>query len=214
MGKTAIILGATGLTGSLILDKLLVNEAYGKIKLFSRKASGREHPKLEEYLGDLLRLDQFEEEFSGDEVYCCIGTTRKKTPDLAGYRTIDFGIPASAAGLAKTNKIPVFAVVSALGANPKSSIFYNRIKGEMENAVLTAGIERTYILRPSIISGNRIERRRGEKISLALFKCLRPLLIGRMKRFRSIEAEMIANCMIRLANSDQPSQILESDEIC
>lgn len=213
MGKTAIILGATGLTGSLILDKLLVNEAYEKIKLFSRKASGRKHPKLEEHLGDLLKLDQFQMEFSGDEVYCCIGTTRKKTPDLVAYHTIDFGIPASAARLARMNKIRVFTVVSAVGANSKSSIFYNRTKGEMENAVLAEGIEHTYILRPSIISGNRMERRRGEKISLALFKCLRPLMIGRMKRYRSIEAETIANCMIRLANSDEPSMILESDDI-
>jgi len=214
MSKTAIILGATGLTGSLVLEKLLANEAYGKIKLFSRKASGLDHPKLEEHVGDLLKLEQFEDVFTGDEVYCCIGTTKRKTPDQAKYRAIDFGIPASAAVIAKMNKIPVFAVVSALGANTKSSFFYNRTKGEMENAVMEAGIDRTYILRPSIISGNRIERRSGEKVSITLFKCLKPLFFGRMKRYRVIEAETIADCMIRLANSTEPSQIVESEEIC
>lgn len=213
MSKTAIILGATGLTGSLVLEKLLVNAAYEKIKVFSRKACGIENAKLEEHLGDVLKLEQFSEVFTADEVYCCIGTTKKKTPDRALYHAIDYGIPAAAAALANTNHIPVFAVVSAIGANTKSSFFYNRTKGEMEKAVLEAGIERTYILRPSIISGNRKERRSGEKMSIALFKFLNPFFFGKMKRYRVIEADTIANCMIRLANSQEPSRILESEEI-
>ena len=213
MSKTAIILGATGLTGHLVLEKLLANKAYGKVKVFSRKACGRKHPKLEEHLGDILKLEQFEVEFTGDEVHCCIGTTREKTPDRALYRAIDFGIPSSAALLAKTNNIPVFVVVSAIGANINSSFFYNRTKGEMENAVLEAAIDKTYILRPSIIAGNRKERRKGEKMSIAIFKFMKPLLFGRMKRYRAIEAEAIANCMIRLANSEEPSHILESESI-
>lgn len=213
MSKTAIILGASGLTGSLVMEKLLANEAYGKVKLFSRKASGMTHPKLEEHLGDILHLDQFEAEFTGDEVYCCIGTTKKKTPERLVYRNIDYGIPVNAALLCNANKIPVFTVVSAVGANSKSSIFYNRTKGEMEDSVLEAGIERTYILRPSLISGNRLEHRNGEGISIALFKFLRPLLIGRLRRYRAIEADTIASCMIRLANSNETSQIVESEQI-
>lgn len=213
MGKTAIILGASGLTGGLVLEKLLANEAYEKIKVFSRKASGLTHPKLEEHVGDILNLDQFQARFTGDEVYCCIGTTKKKTPDRTAYRAIDYGIPASAALNAKLNKVPVFAVVSAVGANAKSSIFYNRTKGEMENAVLEAGIDHTYILRPSVISGNRMELRSGERISIALFKFLKPLFFGKLRRYRAVEAEAIANCMIRLANSGEASRILESEEI-
>lgn len=96
MGKTAIILGATGLTGSLVLEQLLVDDRYERILLFSRSSCGVDHPKLTEYLGDLLHLEEFKEQFKGDEVYVCIGTTRKKTPDPDEYRKIDFGIPGLA----------------------------------------------------------------------------------------------------------------------
>ncbi len=91
MQKTAIIFGATGLTGSLVLEQLLADENYTTIKLFSRKASGISHPKVKEYNGDLLSLETFKEEMTGDEVYICIGTTKKKTPDHEQYRKIDLG---------------------------------------------------------------------------------------------------------------------------
>lgn len=211
--KTAIIIGATGLTGGLVLDKLLVNDAYSKIKLFSRAASGLTHPKIEEHLVDLLQLEKHKDDFTADEVYCCIGTTKKKTPDQSKYRDIDFGIPATAARLCKENGIEVMAVVSALGANTKSSIFYNRTKGEMEKAVLAAGIPRTYILRPSFIGGNRTEKRTGEKIGLSIFNFLKPLFIGKLKKYAVIDASAIAERMIQLSNSKTPTCILESDEI-
>ena len=105
------------------------------------------------------------------------------------------------------------AVVSAIGADPKSKIFYNRTKGSMEQAVLNSGIERTYILRPSLITGSRNEKRFGEKFSAVVFKILSPLFIGGFKKYRAVKAESIAKRMVRLANSNAPSRIVESNEI-
>lgn len=213
MGKTAVILGATGLTGSCVLEQLLAKDEYTLIKLFSRKTCGLEHPKLEEHLGDLFQLEQFSEEFVGDELYVCIGTTKKKTPNTEMYRKIDIGIPVQAANLAKINGIKKIAVVSAIGANDQSSIPYNKIKGEMEKLVVNAEVEQTFILRPSFIAGNRKEQRWMEQIGLKVFKLIQVLFIGKLKKYRAVEASDIAKRMIALCNSDKPSSILESNEI-
>lgn len=213
MNKTAIILGASGLTGSLLLQKLLKDERYGTILLFSRKEAGISHPKVKEIVIDLFRLEDASDQFKADEVFCCIGTTKKKTPDQDEYRKIDFGIPVTAAQLCVKNDINAFLVISSMGASPKSSIFYSRTKGEMEEAVLAMGIPNTYILRPSLITGNRQEKRGGEKLGAALFKVFNLLLIGGLKKYRSIKATQIADAMIRLANEKPEEQIILSNWI-
>lgn len=210
MQKTAIILGATGLTGSLLLEQLLTDTNYSTIKLFSRSPSGISHPKVKEYIGDLLHLETFTEDLTGDEIYICIGTTKKKTPDTNLYRKIDLGIPSQAASICKANGVLKLAVVSAIGANSKSSISYNKIKGEMEESVMGAKIEYTYILRPSFITGNRQEQRTAEKIGVAVFKFFKFLI---PKKYRAVEAKAIAAKMIELCNSNEPSRIIESSEI-
>lgn len=210
MQKTAIIIGATGLTGSLVLEQLLENQAYGTIKLFSRKESGVQHPKVQEFMGDLLQFENFANDFTGDEVYCCIGTTKKKTPDREHYKAIDIGIPMNAAQLAKKNGVQAFAVVSAIGADANSSVPYNRIKGEMEKAVMEAGVEHTYILRPSMIAGNRKEHRGGEKLAIGVFKIFKFMI---PKKYRMVEASDIAKRMIALCNERGASCVVESKEI-
>lgn len=211
--KTAIILGATGLTGSLLLQKLLADDNYAKIKLFSRRLSEIKHPKIEEFIGDILNLEQFKTDFTADEVFCCIGTTKAKTKDTDKYIAIDYGIPYNAAQLAKENGIKFFAVISAMGANADSSIFYNRTKGEMENAVLSQKIERTYILRPSLIRGNRKEKRFGEDFANAIFSVLNFLMVGGLKKYRSIKAETISNALWQLPKMKVNKNILLSNEI-
>lgn len=213
MGKTAIILGASGLTGQHLLSALIADESYGTIKLFSRKKTNNTSKKVIEFVGNLLELKNFKEDFTADEIFVCIGTTAKKTPDKKQYKKIDFGIPAAAAKLAKENNIVTFIVVSAMGANAKSSVFYNKTKGEMEQAVLSEKIMNTYILRPSIIGGNRHENRTMEKIGIAIFKLLQPFMLGKLKKYRIIEAENIAKAMIYLANEKPGLQIIESDKI-
>ena len=213
MKKTAIILGATGLTGGLLLDRLLDDERYDLIKVFSRRATGLKHKKIKEYFGDIIDLESFEKEFHADEVFCCIGTTASKTSDKEIYRSIDFGIPVKAAKLCKKNGVPTFLVLSSIGANPKSKVFYNRTKGEMEEKVLKQEVKNTYILRPSMILGNRNEKRLGENIGKFLMQSSQFLLIGKLKKYKAIEADKIAKTMIYLANIKPSGQIFESDQI-
>jgi len=214
MNKTAIILGATGLTGNHLLQKLIKDNRYDHIKLFSRKRIDGLPDKVTQYIGNLLELNQFNNDFTGDEVYCCIGTTAKKTPNKTFYKQIDYGIPVAAAKLAKANHIETFLVISAMGANKNSTVFYNKIKGEMEHSVLQQHIKNTYILRPSLISGERKEQRLLENIGLTIFKVIQPLFIGSLKKYKSISAEYIAEAMLKLANKVQYYEvIITSDEI-
>ena len=212
-GRSAIILGATGLTGSLLLNKLIADDSYSSIKLFSRKASGNTSPKVEEFIGDIIQLEHFKNEFTADVMFCCIGTTSAKTKDRTVYKAIDYGIPHKAAKMARENKIPTFMVISAMGANARSKIFYNRTKGEMEQAVLYQKIPNTYILRPSLILGQRNEKRFGESLGAVVLKISNVLLIGNLKKYRAIDADCIADAMLNLARSEHKTQIVNSDMI-
>lgn len=213
MKKTAIILGATGLTGNLILKLLIEDENYDKIKLFLRKKIDGLPKKVEQFIGNIIELEQFKLDFTGNDVFCCIGTTLKKSPDKNVYRSIDFGIPTKAAQLSKQNNIETFLVVSALGANSKSSLFYNKLKGEMEEAVLSFNIKNTYILQPSYIKGDRKEVRPLEKIYDAIFPLINIFLIGKLKKYKTIEAITIANAMQYLAKYQPNIKKIESDKI-
>lgn len=198
MKKTAIILGATGLTGNLLLKNLLSDNTYSHIKLFSRQKCGIENNKLTEYIGNIIDLEKFAKDFTAHEVFCCVGTTKAKSKDKEQYRAIDFGIPAKAAQLAKENNISFFAVISAIGANSQSRIFYNRTKGEMQDAVLQQNIPHTFILQPSLIEGKRNESRLVEDLGNQLFKFTNLFLVGYLKKYRSIKAQTIANALWKL----------------
>ena len=213
MKKTAIILGATGLTGSLLLDRLVEDDKYGTIKLFSRRSCGKTSPKIREFTGDVIRLEQFREDFTGDVVFCCVGTTSAKTRDRNVYRDIDYGIPVKAARLARDNGIPAFLVISSLGSSPRRRIFYSRTKGEMERDVMALGVPHTYILRPSLILGKRDERRTTEGIAAVVMRLIRPLMTGWARRYRAIKASTIARAMIRLAEELPPEPVVDSCRI-
>ncbi|WP_289046573.1 NAD(P)H-binding protein [uncultured Olleya sp.] len=208
MKKTAIILGASGLTGGLLLDQLINDERYESIKLFSRSKLEGLPNKVTQYIGDLLELEQFKSDFIGDQVFCCIGTTKAKTPNKDLYKKIDYGIPVSAAKLAKTNGIETFLVISALGANSKSSVFYNKIKGEMERDVLKQDINKTFIFQPSLIGGERKESRTLEAIGKVVFKVIQPLFFGKLKKYKITDPENMSQAMINLANSKNYSEVI------
>lgn len=211
--KTAIILGATGFTGGILLRQLLHDERYGKIILFTRRSVGFEDPKIEEHGINLFSLEAYKESFYADEVFCCIGSTKKKTPQKKVYKQVDYGIPLTAAKLCIANKIPTLVVVSALGANASSKIFYNRIKGEMERDVLNQKIKNTYMLRPSLIGGERDEKRQFEFFWKQIMKTTSFLMFGPMKKFRAIHPEKIAKTMVYVANQGYGNPIIKSDII-
>ncbi|MBS9774145.1 MAG: NAD-dependent epimerase/dehydratase family protein [Tenacibaculum sp.] len=195
MKKTAIVLGATGLTGSHLLELLLNSNDYEKVKIFTRRATGKTHPKLEEIICDILKLGEQADKFTADEVFVCIGTTKAKTSDKKLYYTIDYGIPVSSAKLAEQNNINTFSVVSAIGADVNSSVFYSKTKGEMERDVLKCDIPNILIYRPSLIYGNRKDNRLGEKIGVALIKGLQFLMVGELKKYRAISGEDLAKAL-------------------
>lgn len=213
MPKTAILLGATGATGSELLKLLLADNRYDTVKLFSRKASGVSHPKIEEHIVDLFQLENYKADFTADVVFCCIGTTQAQTPDNETYHKIDFSIPAAAAKLAKENEIPSFIVISALGADKSSRIFYNRTKGEMQEAVLAQNIAHTHIVQPALILAERKDKRMGEKIGAVVMSLLNPLLWGNFKKYRSIKATTISKAMLWLDNNAYAKVIVPSDEL-
>ena len=211
--KTAIVLGATGLTGSILLDKLIADARYEKIKLFSRRTAGVENPKVEEHIIDLFELEKHRELFVADEVFCCVGSTQKKTPDRDIYRKVDYGIPVTAATLCKENNIQNLFIISALGADPESKFFYNRVKGEMERDVLKKNIPRTFIFQPSLIGGERDEKRPFEYAWKQVMKIGDHLLKGPLKKYRSIHPETIVKAMIYVANHPYSGTRIESNEI-
>ncbi|TXD52504.1 MULTISPECIES: NAD(P)H-binding protein [unclassified Polaribacter] len=213
MSKTAILLGATGLTGSLLLQKLIEDTTYTKIKLFSRSATKIKSDKIQEHIIDVLQLENYKEDFTADEVFCCIGTTAAKTKDSSKYKQIDYGIPVAAAKLAKENNMDTFVVMSSMGADAASSVFYSKTKGEMERDVLNQKIKNTYILRPSLIGGNRNEFRLGENIGKGFMSLMNPFMKGGLEKYKMIHPEKIASCMQKLANNHKNQSVFSSDEI-
>lgn len=210
MQKTAILLGATGLTGGHLLDMLLSDKSYKKVVVFTRRPTKREHPKLEELVIDLLDLKSYQSLFHGEVVFCCIGTTKAKTPNKELYREIDYGIPVDAAELAMQNNIPSFIVISALGANEKSKIYYNRCKGEMEREVLAQGIPHTFILQPSLIVGDREEKRKGENFAKKILDTFNFII---PKKYKSIQGIDLAKAMLLISKQKYPNTIISSNEI-
>lgn len=212
--KTAILLGATGLTGGILLDKLLKDDSFEKIKLFSRSSVEKNSPKLEEHLIDMFQLEKHSDAFKADVVFCCVGTTKAKTPDKETYRKIDYGIPVAAAKLAKKNGIGTFIVISAMGADADSSVFYNKTKGEMQRDVLKQGLDCAqpdiYILQPSLIVGDRNESRMGEEVATFFMKIFGFLI---PKKYRMIKAETIAEAMRVLAKEGYSEKIITSEKI-
>lgn len=208
--KTAIILGATGLTGSILLEKLLKDPSIEKVKLFSRSSAENNSPKVEEHLIDMFQLEKHSETFKADVVFCCIGTTKAKTPDKETYTRIDYGIPVTGAKLAKKNGIKTFIVISALGANENSSVFYNKTKGEMQRDILKQNIENTYVLQPSLIVGDRNESRFGENMA-GFFMNIFGFLIP--KKYKMIKAETIAVAMQVLSKGGYSEKIITSEKI-
>lgn len=214
MAKTAIVLGATGFTGNILLKMLLEDERYGHVIVFGRNSCNIKHPKLEEYIIDLFELSHYGDKFKANEVFCCVGTTKAKTSNKETYVKIDYGIPVAAAKLCKKNGIETFLVISALGAKKKSKVFYNRTKGKMEAAVLEQQIPHTYILQPSLISGKRDEFRLGEYVFNALMGLIKPMFrFGGLKRYEPIAPETIAKCMVWVANNKYNSVRIESEKI-
>ncbi|QPQ32588.1 NAD(P)H-binding protein [Lysinibacillus sp. JNUCC 51] len=212
--RAAIVVGATGLTGTSLVEQLCENDEYVSVTVIARRAPAYTHPKLEVKIRNFDTLEEKDIEFA-HELYCCLGTTIKKAGSREEFEKVDFEYPLTIASLAKKRGIAHMLVITAMGANESSPFYYNRVKGKLEHDLMELGLQRLSIIRPSLLVGEREEFRLGEKAGEKVLKLVKPLLVGPLKRSRAIEASQVAKAMIVIAldGNKQPVTIYQSQEL-
>jgi uncharacterized protein YbjT (DUF2867 family) len=211
--RTAIVFGATGLVGNLLLEELEKTENYKTIRIFVRQMAGISSPVVEEIITDFSDIKCLEGDITGDDLFICLGTTIKKAGTVENMEKVDRDLSVGIANLAQKNGVKRIAVVSSIGADPASKNYYLRIKGEMEKGILAAGFEKTVIVRPSVLMGERKERRPGEIAGKVVMTVFKPVLSGKLLKYRAIHGRDVARAMIMLLNKETDKKIFESDEL-
>lgn len=212
MNITAIVIGATGLVGSEVLDLLLEDERYQKVKVFHRRSTGISHPKLQEHIINFDKIEEWRGLLTGDELYSALGTTLKKAGSQEAQYNIDFTYQFETAKAAAENGVKKYSLVSSAGAEYQSRMFYSRLKGELDDAVKELPFEVTTVLRPSILAGERNESRPGESIGMFFMKFITK--IPGLKKYQPIAGSTVAQAMINsLHKCPSGYHIFELDEI-
>jgi uncharacterized protein YbjT (DUF2867 family) len=212
--RAALLVGATGLVGGHCLNYLLKDDKYHQIVALTRRNLDFRNPKLEQYIVDFDRLENYTDQIKADDIFCCLGTTIKKAGSQEAFRHVDYHYPLQIAKLAVKNGARQFLLISSLGANKDSKIFYNRVKGEIEAAIREIPFYGIQIFRPSLLVGERAESRMGEKAGEFVLKMLKPVIIGNWKKYRAITAENVAKAMVEIAKTDLKGiHIYESNQI-
>lgn len=213
--RIALVAGASGLVGSHCLARLLKAPEYTRVIAIGRRPLPHDDPKLEQRVVDFDRLGRTGVDFpQADDVFCCLGTTMKQAGSEAAFRQVDFTYVLSVASLSLGAHARQFLLVSSLGATPKSRIFYSRVKGETEAAVVALPFEGRQIFRPSILLGERREHRTGESVGLAVMRGTAFAMVGPLRKYRPIAAATVAEAMVRVAlRAPHGVNVYESDEI-
>lgn len=199
--KIALIAGATGLVGGELLRLLLANDQYTKIISIGRRKVQLEHPKLTQHIVNFSNLDK--STLHANAVFCCLGTTIKKAGSKEVFRKVDFEYPKLLAQQSLNIGATSFHLVSAMGADSNSRIFYNKVKGEIENEINSSSFKQTHVYRPSLLLGIRKEKRPMEAISQFAMKSLGFLFVGSFKNYKAIDARKVAECMIQSSFSSR-----------
>ena len=211
--KTALLSGASGLVGGHLLNELIKENYYSKIKIFVRSEPKISDPKIEIIRTDFNNLQNHKDDIKGDDCFLCIGATKQNSPDKNEYRKVELEMPKEIAQIAKSNSINSFVFISSGYADPKSSGDYLKFKGQVEEELKRLNFTKLGIMRPSFLMGNRKERRIGEKIGILVFKLLSPLLLGPLKKMKPINSEIVAKAMVAFVQSDTQKNTFESNEI-
>ena len=211
--KTALIFGSSGLVGKNLLNQIINNSNYSKIKIFVRSSLEISDQKVEIISTDFKDLQKIKNLIIGDDCFFCIGTTKKNSPDKNEYRRVELDLPKKIAQISKSNNVKSFIFVSSGFADPKNSGDYLKFKGLVEEEIKSLNFEKIGILRPSFLLGNRKEKRVGEKIGIFIFKLLSPIFVGPIKKMKPIHSEKVAKAMIKIANENIQKTIFESNEI-
>lgn len=194
MKRTALVAGPTGLIGSTVLDQLLANEGYERVIALARKPLKQQNSKLVQWIADdplsALRPEQV------DTLFCCLGTTIRTAGSQAAFAHVDHDLVIGLGRWAKENSVRTFCVVSAIGADASSRIFYNRVKGEMERDLKALDLPVLHIFQPSILTGPRKEVRVGERIGIGVMTLFAPLMLGSLDNYRPMPNDTLARAMI------------------
>lgn len=207
--KTALIAGATGLVGGHLLTLLLADPQYGKVVAVTRRPLGvAPSPKLEALVVDFDALDKSlaQKDIPVDDAYCALGTTIKTAGSQEAFRKVDFDAIVAFAKAAKARGAKRLMLVSSIGADPASSVFYSRVKGETEQAVASLGFEALHIFRPGLLIGERTETRPVESIGKLVSPVLDAMMLGPMRVYRSMRAENVARAMRAAASTATSGQ--------
>lgn len=206
IAKTAIVIGATGLIGRHLTQLLIDDPYFKKVKVFGRRSVGITHSKLEEHLVDFDNLLEVKEKIKGDVLFSTLGTTIKQAGSKDTQYLVDFSYQFEFAKLAAENGITEYFLVSSSGADSKSKFFYPRMKGELDNAVSNLAFSRIRIFRPSLLVGDRTEKRTGEIIGSKIMKLIKFLPF--LRKYRAIKGEEVAKSMINVCKKDLPEKLM------
>ncbi|CAN5305707.1 oxidoreductase [soil metagenome] len=213
-GNTAILLGATGLIGGHCLEFLLKSPRYSSVVCLVRKKLPIINEKLQQVVVDFDNLTASADAITGDDVFCCLGTTIKKAKSKENFKKVDYQYPLEVAKIAHQNGAKQFLIVTAMGADKHSFIFYNEVKGLVERDLKSLHYDSLHIMQPSLLLGDREENRTGEKVGEAVMKTLDFVFKGPLKKYRAIEARAVAFAMVHLATTNQAgTHTHQSDEI-
>jgi uncharacterized protein YbjT (DUF2867 family) len=199
MGKTALVVGATGLVGSELVKILLASPEYDRVIVWVRKSIGIPDDRLEEHIIDFDRLGACEAAGKVDHVFCCLGTTIKKAKTREVFKKVDLDYPLALGSWAKAHGVAQFLVISALGADANSRIFYSKTKGQLEQALGKLGLNGLHIFRPSLLLGERNEFRLGEAAAAKVSRLVPVLFSGPLKQYAPIQAGRVAGAMYKVA---------------
>ena len=211
--KTALIFGPTGLIGGILLKLLANDEKYKKIKVFVRSSISNIDPKIEVVQTDFTKLENIKSEIKGDDCFFCIGTTRKKTPNKQDYINTEYNLPLTIGKICKNNDVENFTYISSLGASAKKCNLYLRNKGMAEDELRKLKFKKFIVIRPSFLIGQRKEERLGEKVGIFAMRCISPILVGGLKKYKSINAEVVAKSIIKISNSELQSGVFEPPQL-
>ncbi|WP_168188255.1 NAD-dependent epimerase/dehydratase family protein [Hahella sp. CCB-MM4] len=218
-GRSALVLGATGLVGGKVLDLLLVEPLYERVIAVTRRKIEKSDPCLEQHIINFADMEKVLQSVVVDDIYCCLGTTMKKAGSKDAFQQVDYEYPWLAAKCLRQHS-EHFLLISALGANPSSNFFYNRVKGKLESALIDLGFPFLTIVRPSLLLGERKDSRLLESVGLGVARLATPLLRSRFARYAAVEADAVARTLIRegvrAAERQRPEhlRIIESEAIC
>jgi len=199
VSRSALVAGATGLVGGHVLELLLADPQWSHVVTVGRRKTSNQHAKLEQRVVDLSGLENVSDLPHIDDVFCCLGTTIKQAGSQPAFRLVDHDFVVGLARAGLRAGATQFLLVSAIGADPESRVFYSRVKGETEAAIRKLSYRGIQIFRPSLLRGVRSEFRLGERIALLGAPVLPALLFGRLRRYRPIQAATVARAMISIA---------------